>query len=470
MVFNSWTFAAFLLVVLWFYAGIGSDKGRRRLLLIASCVFYGAWDWRFLGLMFMTLVTDWTCSLAIERSPASKRAWLTVSLCVNLGILGFFKYCNFFLDSLNGFFGLLGSESVVGALDIVLPVGISFYTFQSMSYTVDVFRGHLKACRNFWDYAMYVTFFPQLVAGPIVRARDFLPQIGKPHPLLAENVRKAIPRIMWGLVLKCVVADSLAPLVASCLEGPSVSTAAALLGALAFGVQIYGDFAGYSHIAIGLAQLFGYDLIENFNKPYAARDPRDFWRRWHISLSTWLRDYLYIPLGGSRQGPARMMRALFLTMVLGGLWHGASANFLLWGVFHGAWLIGHRLCEGKLRGLRAFPGYGLLSWGCTQYLVFLSWILFRVKDLSHGLDNAGAYLRVWEWNGMDAIQVVEAHPLPMTILAAYFLWQGLSGLASVFGRPHHARPAFIPLHVFTAALLLLWLTPEAASAFIYFQF
>lgn len=243
-----------------------------------------------------------------------------------------------------------------------------------------------------------------------------------------------------------------------------------MIGALAFGIQIYGDFAGYSHIAIGLAQLFGYDLMENFRAPYTARDPRDFWRRWHISLSTWLRDYLYIPLGGSRQGAAKTMRALFLTMILGGLWHGASANFLLWGAFHGAWLIVHRLSASTLKGFSATPGYALVSWGCTQYLVFLSWILFRVKDLSLVLDQAGAYLRVWDWNRMDVIRICEAHPQPMAILGVSILWQGLVRVVPWAGNPLHPRSSIVPLQVFVATLLLLWLTPEAASAFIYFQF
>ncbi|MGE4159321.1 MAG: MBOAT family protein, partial [Planctomycetota bacterium] len=299
---------------------------------------------------------------------------------------------------------------------------------------------------------------------------DFLPQLEEKHLLAVENFWKAIPRIMGGLVLKCVVADSLAPLVASCLEGSSVTTTGAMIGALAFGIQIYGDFAGYSHIAIGLAQLFGYDLMENFRAPYTARDPRDFWRRWHISLSTWLRDYLYIPLGGSRQGAAKTMRALFLTMILGGLWHGASANFLLWGAFHGAWLIVHRLSASTLKGFSATPGYALVSWGCTQYLVFLSWILFRVKDLSLVLDQAGAYLRVWDWNRMDVIRICEAHPQPMAILGVSILWQGLVRVVPWAGNPLHPRSSIVPLQVFVATLLLLWLTPEAASAFIYFQF
>ena len=309
------------------------------ILLIASYVFYGFWDWRFLALLFVSTVVDYNLALLIEKSesPGERKALLAASICVNLGILGFFKYFGFFAESFASLLNSFGFQSSTPFFNIVLPVGISFYTFQTMSYTIDVYRRKLPATRNFFDFALFVSFFPQLVAGPIERATKLLPQVLQPRKFSQSNFVEGFYLIILGLFKKVVIADNMAPIV-NYIFSRDVSTlsgAEVLVGVYAFAFQIYGDFAGYTDIARGVAKWLGFDLMLNFRMPYFATSPSDFWQRWHISLSSWLRDYLYIPLGGNRQGTLLTYRNLMLTMVLGGLWHGAAWTFVAWGFFHG---------------------------------------------------------------------------------------------------------------------------------------
>ncbi len=329
MLFNSYCFWLFFLVVFVLYAGL-NHKWQNRLLLVASYIFYGAWDWRFLSLIWISTVVDFFVALKIDEHRHSsnherqKKLWLIVSLCTNLGLLGFFKYCGFFVEEMGQLMDWLGVPLSLPSLSIVLPVGISFYTFQTMSYTIDVYRDQIRPVRDFEGFALYVAFFPQLVAGPIERSTHLMPQIIKPRQLTSDGYIEGLYLVLLGMFKKVVIADNMAIIVNAVFQSPvsQLSGLECLLGVYAFAFQIYGDFSGYSAIARGVSKFLGFDIMVNFNLPYFAQSPQEFWHRWHISLSTWLRDYLYIPLGGNRHGTARTYRNLMVTMVLGGIWHG----------------------------------------------------------------------------------------------------------------------------------------------------
>ncbi len=386
MLFNSFEFGLFFLLVYGLYL-ILMPRFRTVLLLGASYLFYAAWDVRFLSLIILSTIVDYGCGRWLERAGNARvrRLALALSLLVNLGILGFFKYCNFFLENLEGMFALVG-WSVPGYLAIVLPVGISFYTFQTLSYTIDCYRREIPACRNLLDFALFVAFFPQLVAGPIERAKRLLPQIQAPRRIRYEDLRVGAWLILLGYFKKVVVADNLAPLVDPVFDQPGKHGAlTTLLGIYGFAFQIYCDFSGYSDIARGLARVMGFELMVNFRMPYFAANPREFWQRWHISLSTWLRDYLYIPLGGNRHGPLRTQFNLLATMLLGGLWHGAAWPFVAWGLYQGLLLALHRRFVGPMA--RWTQNWPVLPWrliriGFFFQFVCLGWILFRVRHLS----------------------------------------------------------------------------------------
>ncbi|NLX14084.1 MAG: MBOAT family protein [Phycisphaerales bacterium] len=326
MVFTSFTFVFFLAVVLPLYYAL-SHRWQNRFLLVASYVFYGAWDWRFLSLLAISTVVDYLVADRLHRtaSMAGKRILLGISLCGNLGLLAFFKYFNFFLDSFNQLSASLGLGQCSWAIHIILPVGISFYTFQTMGYVIDVYRGRQEPARNFLDFALYVSYFPQLVAGPIERAGNLLPAIYRPRKVTPSQIGTGLQLILMGYLKKIAIADAVAPYVNDIFADPAhQSSVRLLLGLYLFAIQIYGDFSGYSDIARGVSRLLGIELMINFKQPYLSANITEFWRRWHISLSTWLRDYLYIPLGGNRKGTSNTYRNLMLTMLLGGLWHGAD--------------------------------------------------------------------------------------------------------------------------------------------------
>ncbi len=339
MLFNSIQFGAFFIVVFCLYFVLRHKfKWQNLMLLVASYIFYGSWDWRFLSLIFISTILDYFCGIKIHKStePHIRKRFLFLSIFINLSILGFFKYFGFFTSSLAGLFSLFGLPIQPYFLKVILPVGISFYTFQTMSYTIDIYRKQMKPTSNFLDFALFVAFFPQLVAGPIERARHLLPQILSPRKLSLDKFYEGCYLIFWGLFLKVFVADNLATIVDPVFTaGASYSGAHILLALYAFAFQIFSDFAGYSTIARGLGKCMGFDIMVNFNLPYFATNPREFWQRWNISLSSWLRDYLYIPLGGNRNGIRRTCINLFITMLLGGLWHGAAWTFAIWGAFHG---------------------------------------------------------------------------------------------------------------------------------------
>ena len=341
MLFNSPEFLLFLPIVfgLYWFVVQRNLKAQNMLLVIASYVFYGWWDWRFLGLIAFSTLVDYLVGLQIEgaQEKRAKKAWLGVSLLVNLGLLCYFKYSNFFIDSWVDAWASAGVTMHVSSLKVILPVGISFYTFQTLSYSIDIYRGNLKPTRSFINFAAFVSFFPQLVAGPIERASRLLPQIENKRVFKYEEGVAGLRLILWGMFKKVVVADTCAiyanDIFANYTEysGPTL-----MLGAVYFAFQIYGDFSGYSDIAIGTAKLFGIQLMTNFKTPYFSRDIAEFWRRWHISLSTWFRDYLYIPLGGSRVGKWKSVRNVFIIFLVSGFWHGANWTFIVWGGIHAA--------------------------------------------------------------------------------------------------------------------------------------
>ncbi len=388
MVFNSLDFAVFLAVLLPLVLLL-PHRAQNRLLLVASYVFYAAWDWRFLGLIALSTIVDYAVGRALGSTDDARRRrqLVTLSLVVNLGILGCFKYLDFFADGLVELLGIFGVQLRSFDLDIVLPVGISFYTFQTLSYTIDIYRKRLEPTRNFPDFALFVAFFPQLVAGPIERASRLLPQITTPRRFSLPVFGSGCWLVLWGLFKKAVIADNLAALVDGVYTpGANVTALEVLLATYAFAIQIYCDFSGYTDIARGVARMLGFELMLNFNLPYRSLKPAEFWRRWHISLSTWLRDYLYISLGGNRQGGRRTQRNLLLTMLLGGLWHGAAWTYLAWGAFHGLWLVIHRSLRARLEALapEAKGAARLWRWLCmlaTFHLVCFGWMIFRAESL-----------------------------------------------------------------------------------------
>ena len=391
MVFNSIVFLVFLAVVLVLYYRL-KHREQNLLLVAASYLFYGWWDWRFLGLLLFSTFFDYWCALRLGAvtAPARRKWFLAFSMAMNLSVIGVFKYFNFFADSFEKVLHTFGMSADLPTLHIILPVGISFYTFLSMSYTIDVYRGHLKATRNPLDFMLYVSFFPHLVAGPIMRAKDLLPQCQRPRVIDRDQVINGIWLCLLGYLKKLVIADRLAPFVDwGFASGHTPFTdATSWLVLYAFAFQIYGDFSGYSDIARGLSKLMGFELIHNFKAPYLVSNPASFWRHWHISLSEWLRDYLYIPLGGNRNGGLMTVRNLMITMVLGGLWHGAGLAFLAWGLFHGILLVLHRGWDVmKPRKLSiALPTRRAWIVNALMIVVFfhitcIGWLLFRAGNV-----------------------------------------------------------------------------------------
>ena len=388
MLFTQPVFWIFFLIVSALYVVL-PHRGQNRMLLVASYVFYGAWDWRFLSLILTSTVVDYLVGLRLGQEYVERRRrWLLgLSLTVNLGMLGVFKYFGFFAESFRQMLLVAGYEADPVMLSIVLPVGISFYTFQTLSYTIDVYRRDLEPTRDALDFALFVAFFPQLVAGPIERARNLLPNITAPRRLSWEALGRGAVLCLLGLIKKVVIADAIAPSVDAIYSSPDPSRLDIIFATWLFAIQIYCDFSGYTDIARGVAKMLGFGLMRNFAQPYFAADPQEFWRRWHISLSTWLRDYLYIPLGGNRGGGWRTYRNLMATMTLGGLWHGAAWNFVLWGVYQGGLLSLHRALagrhrqtgEGKRRGRAAWVWRGLAIVTFFQVVCY-GWLLFRAQS------------------------------------------------------------------------------------------
>lgn len=470
MLFNSLQFAVFLPVVLGVYWVLGF-KWQNRLLLVASYVFYGAWDYRFCGLMALSTVVDYFLGRGIgaARDDATRKRMLLVSVLVNLGILSIFKYYGFFVDSAIHFLGVFGLHPNPPLLQILLPVGISFYTFTSISYTFDIYRRRVEPVTSIWTYGLYVSYFPHLVAGPIMRADILLPQLSRPRKRPnSEKIRSGLFLILLGLFKKVAIADPISGVANKAFSGYAhAGSLELLLGMVAFAIQIYGDFCGYTDIARGVSRLFGIELVRNFEQPYLSRNITEFWRCWHISLSTWLHDYLYVPLGGNRNGKWRTYRNLLLTMLLGGLWHGASWTFVVWGGLHGLMLSAHRALGGyaprgrveKVRW-RAVPSI-LFTFTC----VCLAWVFFRAQDFAQA---AGYLTGLFSFRpGPVAFNDVVLVLVSAVLILAVDLSQRQSGLhAPVINWTPALRGAAYAVLVL---VLATWIGSEA-KPFIYFQF
>ncbi len=382
MLFNSFEFLIFFIPVYVLYV-ILKHKWQNRLLIVASCLFYAVWSWQFLFLMFASISTDFWCSHSIERSndPRKRRFFLGISICTNLAILGFFKYYNFFAANAGHLLQAFGHPLSL-TLNIILPLGISFYTFEAISYVVDVYRRQVKPAKSYWDYVLFVIYFPHLIAGPIMRAKDFIPQVMSPRPWRADQFYEGCYLFFWGLFEKVFVADNLAKIVNPVFVPASSYNGAEVLVALyAFAFQIFCDFDGYSNMARGLGKCMGFEISINFKLPYFATNPREFWQRWHITLSSWLRDYVYIPLGGNRKGELRLYGSLVLTMLLGGFWHGASWTFVMWGAYHGVLLIAFRflIIRQWFEKTRVHVPW-VIKAVFMFHLVVLGWLFFRAAS------------------------------------------------------------------------------------------
>ena len=397
MLFNSIDFALFLPVVfvLYWFVFKNSLKYQNLLVVAASYVFYGWWDWRFLGLIIFSTVLDFFIgkSLAKTTHELNRKLLLYTSVAVNLGFLGIFKYFDFFVSNFIDAFSLFGVELSAGSLNIILPVGISFYTFQTLSYSIDVYRRKLKHTDDFIAFSAFVCFFPQLVAGPIERATNLLPQFLKARKFNYDQAADGMRQILWGLFKKVVVADNCAVFVNAIFDNPDpLSGSTLFMGAVLFAFQIYCDFSGYSDIAIGTSRLFNINLKQNFATPYFSRNIGEFWRRWHISLSTWFRDYLYIPLGGSQGGTWNKIRNVFLIFIVSGFWHGASWNFIVWGGLNALYFLPLLLTKNNRNHLNTvaegslFPTYKeILSIGLTFFLTVIAWVFFRADTLTEAV-------------------------------------------------------------------------------------
>ncbi len=386
MSFNSVGFFVFLIIVLCSNLLLRRHETLQRLMLLVACYyFYGQWGWSYCVLILTTTTVDFIVARKIFRG-VNPRLMLTVSLVVNLGILVIFKYANFFISTANTIWGLMGTPNRFGLWDVLMPIGISFYTFKSLSYVIDVYRGDTEPRGSFLDYALYVSFFAHLAAGPIVRAKNFIDQLSaKARPSFVD-VQQAVGLILFGLVKKMVIADNLATIVTRVFDSQtSLGAWGTLIGVYAFTFQIYFDFSGYSDIAIGISKLFGINIPKNFDLPYLSTSFQEFWRRWHISLSTWLRDYLYISVGGSRHGNWRTVQSLTITMLLGGLWHGASWNFILWGGLHAAYLAIERQLQALWPGFWKSRSYVILTlrFLITFNVVAVTWIFFRSASFAN---------------------------------------------------------------------------------------
>jgi len=483
MLFNSFTFWLFYAVffVLYFHLG---RRNQNLLILIASYYFYACWDWRFLSLIALSTMIDFSLGLAIDAVRSNRaRKWLLItSITGNLCFLGFFKYYGFFSSELERFLTSVGIPGMVPTFSLILPVGISFYTFQSMSYTIDVYRRELKACTSILDFAAFVSFFPQLVAGPIQRAVWFLPQFTQTRVATPEKFKQGLFLVASGLFRKIVIADNMAPIADAVFSTPTANLTGPeiILGLYAFAFQIYGDFSGYSAIARGIANWLGFDLALNFRMPYLAVSPSDFWQRWHISLSSWLRDYLYIPLGGNRHGELVTYRNLFATMLLGGLWHGANWTFLAWGAFHGAllciWRAAGQWKKHRDSGANPIrqtdPAVSTLTVRHLFKIVFFfnlicfSWLLFRADNMTQVWEMCARVCSDFTITPFSRMifGLLVFYVTPLVLFECWLEWKkDLLGLLNV----HWSWRGLVYLYI---VYMIIFFPPPVPSEFIYFQF
>jgi alginate O-acetyltransferase complex protein AlgI len=462
MIFTDWKFFVFFAVVFAVYWAIRGNLWQKLWLLACSAVFYAAWDWRFLGLVLLVIVNTYATTLLIAGAKVDhyRSAILTAGVTLSLSVLGVFKYYDFFLDNLRQ---ILPLHPRVAAL--ILPIGISFYTFHSLSYMIDTYRRRIEPTRNLFDVALYILFFPQLVAGPIVRATDLLPQMRAPRSFASVDFRYFLALFLIGYFKKAVISDGAAPLVDAFYAHPEAyGSADALIATIFYAVQIYCDFSGYTDMAIAVAGMLGFRLRVNFNHPYLAANITEFWRRWHISLSSWLRDYLYIPLGGNRGGFLFQARNIMVTMLLGGLWHGANWTFVIWGGLHGLGLVMHRICQ-RLRGFQsgAPMRYSLAGNAMTFAFVWFAWIFFRAPTFTAAATVLGRFA-VW---GPATLMTAPHFALVMAFLAAAHVLFYRLDLRAATAR---IDPTIFACGYGAAVALILPFVNVAVQPFIYFQF
>ncbi len=482
MLFNTLDFAIFLPIVflLYWFVFNRSLKLQNLLIVVASYVFYGWWDWKFLGLIIFSSVLDFILGNALDKTQnmTRRKVLLWISIIVNLGFLGFFKYFNFFIDNFREAFSVFGYELGVSSLNIILPVGISFYTFQTLSYTIDVYRGKLQPTKDFIAFSAFVCFFPQLVAGPIERASNLLPQFHRGRVFIYGKAVDGMRQILWGLFKKVVIADNCARFANEIFNNhEDYSGSTLFLGALFFTFQIYGDFSGYSDIAIGVSRLFGFDLKQNFAFPYFSRDIAEFWRRWHISLSTWFRDYLYIPLGGSRGGTWMKVRNTFIIFIVSGFWHGANWTFIVWGALNAVYFLPLLLSNRNRNNMevvaanRWFPSFReLLQMGITFFLTVLAWIFFRAESLSVALNYVKhMFSDLYKYGEFFRLKPYAT----VLILISVFLlieWMGRHNKHAAESLPLYRNKVLKYTFYFVTAGMVWWYVGGEQQEFIYFQF
>lgn len=482
MLFNSIDFAIFLPIVfiLYWFVTNKNLKLQNLLIVLASYVFYGWWDWRFLSLIVFSTLVDYSVGLKLkkEENKGNRKVLLWVSILVNLGFLGFFKYYNFFLDNFVTAFSFFGAEIKANSLNIILPVGISFYTFQTLSYTIDVYKRKLEPTNDIIAFSAFVSFFPQLVAGPIERATNLLPQFYKKRTFDYPKAVDGMRQILWGLFKKVVIADNCAEFANQIFNNSADMNGSTLvLGAIFFTFQIYGDFSGYSDIAIGTSRLFGFNLMQNFAFPYFSRDIAEFWRRWHISLSTWFRDYLYIPLGGSRGGTLMKVKNTFIIFIVSGFWHGANWTFIVWGALNAFYFLPLLLTNNNRRNLevvskgRKLPNAKeFLMMFVTFVLTVFAWIFFRAENIGHAFNYISGILSssLFEFPNFSGLQAAVSTIL-LTGIFVLVEWSGrehqyaIENLGLKWKRP--LRYAMYYLII----ILIFWFGGKEQQ-FIYFQF
>ena len=485
MLFNSLDFAIFLPTVflLYWYLFQKNLKLQNALIVLASYIFYGWWDWRFLSLIIFSTVVDYTVGLRLknEQQQYKRKALLFTSIIVNLSFLGFFKYYNFFLENFIEAFSLFGIQINANSLNIILPVGISFYTFQTLSYTIDIYKNKLEPTKDFLAFSAFVCFFPQLVAGPIERATNLLPQFYNKRIFEYHKAVDGMRQILWGLFKKVVIADNCAEFANQIFNNSTEMNGSTLvIGALFFTFQIYGDFSGYSDIAIGTSRLFGFNLKQNFATPYFSRDIAEFWRRWHISLSTWFRDYLYIPLGGSRGSIWNKVKNTFVIFLVSGFWHGANWTFIIWGALNALYFLPLLLSNINRKNLgvvaegKVIPTISeLVAMLTTFMLTVFAWIFFRAENISHALNYIGGIFSKSIFETPKFSGILDSITLLYFLVFFIFLeWLGRGdkyAIEKVFDRVNKNLRIILYL-VLTILIIKYFFENGKASEFIYFQF
>ena len=484
MLFNSIDFAIFLPIVfiLYWFATNKNLKLQNFLIVAASYLFYGWWDWRFLSLILFSTIVDFTIGQKLRKKEdqLKRKVLLWTSILVNLGFLGFFKYYNFFLDNFITAFSFFGQDIQANSLNIILPVGISFYTFQTLSYTIDVYKRKLEPTKDFIAFSAFVSFFPQLVAGPIERATHLLPQFYTKRTFNYSKAVDGMRQILWGLFKKIVIADNCAEFANLIFNNSAdMNGSTLILGALFFTFQIYGDFSGYSDIAIGTSRLFGFDLMQNFNYPYFSRDIAEFWRRWHISLSTWFRDYLYIPLGGSRGGTWVKVRNTFIIFVVSGFWHGANWTFIVWGALNAIYFLPlllsnnnrnnlETVAQGKLLPSSKEVSFILLTFGLTVF----AWIFFRAENIGHAISYISGILSPSLFSIPKLTGIYSGALITIILVGVFVLieWLGREGQYGIQNLSNIPQPIFRYLSYFMIAFTIMYFGNFSENQFIYFQF